>query len=306
MQDAIIQEWSSTTGEPLEKRLWAPQGEPRAIVQLVHGMAEHIARYDATAKRLTAEGFLVVGHTCLGHGTQAKRLGWFAAQDGWDALVADVHALRLQTQAEHPGVPYFLLGHSMGSFVVRTYCLTHEAGLAGVILSGTGHFDPPLLTAALTIARVQCALGGAQKPSHLLETMSFAGYNRDWSPVRTAFDWLSKDTEVVDRYIADPLCGFPFTAAGYRDMFTGLKRLYPRYLAAMDKSVPIRLFSGASDPVGGRGEGVKITVAELKAAGIADVTWQLYEGGRHEMLNETEREQVCSDLVAWLNARLSA
>lgn len=300
MSEAIKSTFPSITGATLDALLWKPEGEVRGIVQLVHGMAEHIQRYDATAMRLNEAGFAVVGHNHLGHGENAQLLGWFADQDGWNALVEDVHTLRTQTQQLFPGAPYFLLGHSMGSFIVRTYCQTHESGLAGVILSGTGHFDPPILNTALAIANLQCALGGEKKPGKLLEKMSFAGYNRDWSPVRTPFDWLSKDTDIVDLYVADPLCGFPFTASGYRDMFRGLKRLYPQYLNAMDKTVPVRLFSGASDPVGARGAGPKTTMQELLAAGVTDVTLKLYEGGRHEMLNEVEHEVVWNDLVSWL------
>lgn len=306
MGEAILGTFISTAGCALDTRLWKPEGEPRGIVQLVHGMAEHIDRYDATAKRLNEAGFAVVGHNQLGHGTQAALPGYFADEDGWNALVDDVHALRLQTQKTLPETPYFMLGHSMGSFIVRTYCLRYEAGLQGVILSGTGHFDPPLVSVGLSIAQLQCALGMRKKPSKLLEGISFAGYNRDWSPVRTPFDWLSKDTAVVDRYVANPLCGFPFTASGYRDLFTGLKNLYPQNLGTMDRDVPIRLFSGACDPVGGRGMGPKTTMRELLDAGVRDVSLKLYEGGRHEMLNETEHETVWNDLVAWLEEHLPA
>lgn len=306
MSDAMIGTMLSKTGCKLETREWIPEGAPVGVVQLVHGMAEHIARYDWIAKQLNAAGYVAVGHTQLGHGKMAETPGWFAKSDGWDALVEDVQRLREQTQQKYPGLPYFLLGHSMGSFIARTYCQKYEAGLAGVVLSGTGHFEPLILNVGLFLANVQCAFGGAKKPSKLLESISFMGYNSGWSPTRTAFDWLSKDTDVVDRYVADPLCGFPFTAGGYRDMFTGLKRLYPQNLAAMDKDVPILLFSGASDPVGARGAGVKTTVAELQNAGIKNVTFKLYENGRHEMLNETERETVSKDLIAWLAAQRKA
>jgi alpha-beta hydrolase superfamily lysophospholipase len=302
--EAILGVLTSVTGALLEKREWRPQGAPRAVVQIVHGMAEHIARYDAFAKRLNEAGFLVVGHTYLGHGEQAETLGWFAERNGWDALEEDVNALRRETRQAYPTIPYFLLGHSMGSFIVRTYCQKYEAGLTGVILSGTGHFDPPILNVGLLLANLQCLFGRAKKPSKLLGGISFAGYNKAWLPARTAFDWLSKDTEIVDRYVADPYCGFPFTSAGYRDMFRGLKRLYPECLAAMDKDVPVRLFSGACDPVGTRGAGVKTTMRELLDAGVKDVSMKLYENGRHEMLNEVDRETVWNDLIAWMEEYL--
>jgi alpha-beta hydrolase superfamily lysophospholipase len=296
---------TSVTGARLERREWRPQGAPRAVVQIVHGMAEHIARYDALAQRLNEAGFLVVGHTHLGHGDQAETLGWFASHGGWDALVEDVHILRGETQRAYPDTPYFLLGHSMGSFIVRTYCQRYEAGLAGVILSGTGHYDPLTVNMGLMIANLQCLLGGGRKPGKLLGAISFAGYNKAWKPARTAFDWLTRDTEIVDRYVADPYCGFPFTGSGYRDLFRGLRRLYPAHLASMDKTVPVRLFSGAEDPVGKRGAGVKITMRELLDAGVEDVSLKLYEGARHETLNETNRQEVWNDLVQWIEEELT-
>ncbi len=304
MGEPIIGTYPSVTGVTLEKRIWLPEGKPRAILQLVHGMAEYIARYDETAKRLNEAGIAVVGHDQLGHGPGAKLPGWIADQDGWGALVRDVHALRQHTQAAYPGVPYFMLGHSMGSFILRTYVQKNEAGLSGVVLSGTAHFDPMLLNVGLLLANIQCLCGMRKKPSKLLNNMSFGGYNKDFMPARTAFDWLSTNTDNVDRYVADPLCGFPFTAGAYRDLFRGLKTLYPKNLATMEKNVPVRLFSGALDPVGARGESVKITAKELVDAGVKNVTWHLYPEGRHEMLNEVQRETVWSDLIEWMDQHL--
>ncbi len=293
----------SVAGSMLYPRLWKPEGDIRAIVQILHGMAEHIDCYDETAKRLNQAGIMVVGHNHLGHGEQAEQLGHFG-RGGFDALVQDAHAVRLEVQKDYPDVPYFLFGHSMGSFVARNYCLVQEQGLNGVILSGTGHFPPPLVTVGLMLAKLFCALGGERKPSKFLENMSFAGYNKDWSPVRTDKDWISRNTDKVDSYIADPLCGFTFTAGAYRDMFLGLKKLYPQNLSAMDTSVPVLLYAGASDPVGGRGAGVKKVAAEMKAAGVQDVTVKLYENGRHEMHNEPNREQVVQDMIDWITTRL--
>ncbi|HPF88308.1 MAG TPA: lysophospholipase [Candidatus Limiplasma sp.] len=295
--------FQSVTGQTLTKRVWKPEGEVRAIVQIVHGMAEYIDCYDETAKRLNQAGFLVVGHTHLGHGKDAEVLGWFGS-GGFDALVEDVHTLRKDTQKEYPDVPYFLLGHSMGSFIVRNYCLKHEQGLRGVILSGTGYFTPGTVGMGLVLANLLCAFGGEKKPAKLLENISFAGYNTEWAPPRTPFDWISRNEAKVDAYIADPLCGFTFTAGGYRDMFRGLQKLYPDNLSAMDKEIPILLYSGASDPVGGRGTGVQKVAAELKAAGVEDVTMKLYPNGRHEMHNEPNREEVFSDLIDWIVSRL--
>lgn len=293
--------FQSVTGKQLIKRVWKPEGEARAIVQIAHGMAEHIACYDEMAKRLNRAGILVVGHNHLGHGEEAELLGWFGP-GGFGALVEDVHTLRRETQKEYPDLPYFLLGHSMGSFVVRNYCLKHEQGLSGVALSGTGHFPPGLVNMGLFLADLLCAFGGEKKPANLVKNVSFAGYNKEWAPPRTSLDWISRNEQKVDAYIADPLCGFTFTAGAYRDMFRGLKNLYPQNLSAMDIKVPILMYSGASDPVGGRGEGVRKVAGELRAAGVEDVTVKLYPQGRHEMHNEPNREEVFADLIDWLDS----
>lgn len=300
MSAAIQATFPSVAGQQLEKRLWLPEGEPKAILQLVHGMAEYIDRYDETAKQMNEAGFLVVGHTHLGHGPGAQQLGHFSKKNGWDALIDDTHALRKETAAAYPNLPYFLLGHSMGSFVVRTYCLKYEQGLAGVILSGTGHFDPITLGAGKLIANLQCALGSAEKPSKMLERISTSGNNQKYENPRTDFDWISADDAVVDAYLADPYCGFTFTARAYRDMFTGLSRLYPKYLTEMEKDIPVYLFSGSMDPVGKYGEGVKKVAGEIQAAGVLSVSIKLYEGGRHEMFNERDRQVVWGDLILWM------
>ena len=303
MGEMIRDTFASVTGETLQMRTWLPEGEPKAILQLVHGMAEHIDRYDAPAKKLNEAGYLVVGHTHLGHGTDAATHGYFAKENGWTALEDDVHALRQRMQQQYPALPYFLLGHSMGSFVVRSYCLRYEQGLKGVIISGTGHFDPAILNLGGMIAALQCAFGMEKKPSKLLNDLNFKANNKQIENPRTDFDWLTRDAAEVDRYIADPLCGFTFTAGGYRDLFAGLKRLYPAKLAAMDKDVPVLLFSGDKDPVGASGEGVRKVAAELTAAGVKDVTLKLYPDARHETLNETNREEVVGDLIAWLESK---
>ena len=296
--------FASVTGKKLECFHCPAQGKPRAVVQLVHGMVEHIHRYEATAERLSKAGFAVVGHTHLGHGALAETKGYFAPKDGWDALLEDTHSLRVLTQREYPGLPYFLLGHSMGSCVVRTYCLKHEKGLAGVILSGTGHFDKPIVAAGKLIADIQCAVGMEKKPSELLKKISFGGYLKGIEDVQTGNEWISRDREAVARYSADPLCGFTFTAGAYRDMFTGLSRLYPEKLGAMYKDIPVYLFAGDKDPVGAQGAGVAKVADEIRKAGVTDVEVKLYPGGRHEMFNELNREEAWDDLIQWIDSKL--
>lgn len=304
MGEPIFGAFRSVTGEMLEKCLWPADGEAKGVVQFVHGMAEHIRRYDWAARQLNRAGYTVVGHTHLGHGEAAPIKGYFADQGGWDAVLADTHTLRQDTQSDLPHLPYFLLGHSMGSFVARCYALVYGEGLRGLIISGTGHFAKPIVTAGSAIAAVQCLFGGAKKPSMLLHNMNFAANNKTVPSPRTDSDWLTRDDSQVDLYRADPLCGFPFTAKAYADMFDGLKRLYPDKLSALPAELPIYMFSGDSDPVGAMGKGVQRVHDELRAAGAENLTLRLYPGGRHEMFNEINRDEVIGDLVAWLDGQL--
>lgn len=295
----------SVTGQRLDRRLWRPEGEPRAVVQLVHGMAEHIDRYDAPARALAEAGFAVVGHTHLGHGPKAALKGHFGDEHGWANLVEDVHALRLQTQAFFPGLPYFILGHSMGSFVTRCYLMDHGEGLAGAILSGTGYFAPAMVKAALAAANLVCLFGGARKPSALIDKLAFGASNKAFAPARTPFDWLSRDEAQVDKYIADPNCGFLFTGSGYREMFRGLNRLNRLGdLKRMNPDLPVLFFSGDHDPVGSMGKGVNRVAEQFRAAGLHNVSVHLYPEGRHEMFNELNGEDVYADVVVWLNHQL--
>ena len=290
----------SVTGQELELLCMPCEGAAKGVVQLVHGMAEHIRRYEDTAKALNAAGYHVVGHTHLGHGEGAKIKGYFAEKDGWEAVLADTHAVRQWAQERFPGLKYFLLGHSMGSFVVRCYALRHT-DLDGLIISGTGHFDKPILTAGGLIAGLQGLFGGAAKPCKLLHTMNFAANNRTVENPKTECDWLSRDEKQVAAYAADPLCGFMFTAKAYGDMFDGLRMLYPEKLSGMNKDCPVYMFSGDHDPVGANGAGVRKVHDELKLAAIRDLTLKPYEGGRHEMFNEINRQEVWQDLVSWLD-----
>ena len=290
--------FSSTAGPALDARLWRPEGAPRAVVQLVHGMAEHMDRYDPVARRLNRAGLAVIGHTHLGHGPRAQRQGYFADHDGWQRLIDDVHRLRGIAQEQFPGLPYLMLGHSMGSFVTRCYLQEHGEGLAGAMLSGTGHFDRKTVTEALAAANLVCLFGGARKPSALIDRLAFGGYNKPFAPCRTDFDWLSRADAEVDKYVADPYCGFLFTGSGYRELFRGLKRLTDlEALRRMPKELPLLLFSGDSDPVGGMGRGVEQVAREMRDAGMEHVEVRLYPGGRHEILNETNRDEVVRDVI---------
>ena len=293
--------FSSCTGEKLEYCMWFPEGDPRAVIQLVHGMAEHIDRYDATARALTRAGFSVVAHNHLGHGAQAPVKGWFGEKNGWQHLIDDVHLFRQCVQEHEPGVPYILLGHSMGSFVVRCYLMQYAQGLAGAILSGTGYFPKPVVMAGLGLANLVCLCGGGKKPSKLIDSIAFGANNKAVKDPRTPFDWLTRAEEVVDRYIADPCCGFLFTGAGYRDMFSGLNRL--TNIGNMPARLPVLFLSGEADPVGS-GDGVRRVAEEFRAAGMQHVDVKLYPEGRHEMFNEINREEVWQDVIHWVERLL--
>ena len=284
-------------------RIWAPEGQPRAIVQFVHGMAEHIDRYDRPARALNAAGILAAGRNHRGHGKDAQLLGYFADEKGWDALIEDAHAVSLDLKRRWPGVPFFLLGHSMGSFLAREYALRFGQELDGLILSGTGFYPRPLCASGQLLAR----LSPKKKPARFVNGIAFAGNNKPFAPGRTGFEWLSRDEKEVDKYVSDPLCGFCFTGSAFADFFGGLLALTDESrLQKMPKELPVCFMSGDHDPVGQMGEGVKRVAEQFKTAGMRDVTVRLYENARHELFNEINRDEVTRDLIAWLNGKTGA
>ncbi len=297
---------SSVTGNLLEMAIWYPQDEAKGVIQIIHGMAEHIGRYEETAQRLTEKGFAVVCHNHLGHGAMAQIKGYFGEKMGWDALIEDVDRVRKKAQEEFPDTPYFLLGHSMGSFVLRCYLQSPKVkGLKGVVISGTGYFAKPLALFAKGFAKTLCFLGFKKKEAKIIDTLAFAGGNKQFAPVKTPYDWTSRDEEKVAQYAKDPLCGFIFTGKGYYDMFTGITRLTnKKNLDLMDKDLPVYFFSGDEDPVGKNGKGVKKVVEDFKNHGVKNISIKLYPKGRHEMLNEINREEVVEDLVTWVQKQL--
>lgn len=294
-------DFQSVSGKPLRATAYLPEGEIRGIVQIVHGMSEHIGRYEMPGKALAEAGFIAVGHSHLGHGETADVLGHFGDEGGWDALLGDIHLLRQTMQKEYPHAPYFVLGHSMGSFLTRCYIQREGAGLAGAVISGTGYYNKPTVWAGLALARCHMALGKGREPAKLIDKMAFSGHNRQFSPGRTGHEWLSRDEGRVDSYMEDPLCGFMFTAKGYHDLFTGLHRLTKKQgLETMPHSMPVYFFSGTEDPVGQNGKGVIRVVGDFLAAGMEKVAVRLYPGGRHEMFNEINAQEVIDELIGWL------
>ncbi len=279
--------------------IWMPETAPRAIIQIFHGMAEHIERYDRTARELTRRGYVVAGHNHKGHGpeTPEDQLGYFYAADGWRKIVEDGHAVSEYLKKRFPGIPLVLLGHSMGSFVARDYIMRYPGEPDALILSGTGWHPTGLCLAGLTMAR----FAKPDKPAPQIDKIAFSGNNKPFQPARTPFDWLSRDKAEVDKYIADPLCGFVFTGRAFHDMFTGLLGLTRlEGLEHVNVDMPVCFISGDSDPVGGMSKGVLTVADQFKKAGLKDVTVKLYHNARHELFNEMNRDEVIADLSAWL------
>ena len=281
-------------------RIWTSAEPPKAIVQLVHGMAEHIDRYDRMAKALNAAGFLVCGRNHRGHGPEAELLGYFADKDGWDVILSDAHDVSLDIKKQYPGVPFFLLGHSMGSFLAREYALRYGNELDGLILSGTGFYPKALCSSG----RMMAKLSPQRKPAQFVNNIAFAGNNKPFASGRTGFEWLSRDEKEVDKYVADPLCGFCFTGSAFADFFGGLLALTDEgRLSSMPKDLPVYFMSGDHDPVGQMGKGVRQVAEQFKKAGMKDITVKLYHDARHELFNEINREEVIGDLTAWLREK---
>ena len=305
-QDFYFQ--SSTGRTSIHALKCVPDGKPRAVVQIAHGIAEHIDRYRPFMEFLADNGFVVAGNDHLGHGKSIRvpeEQGFFAEKDGWWRVVDDMDKLHDIMSKEYPELPYVLFGHSMGSFLTRTYLIKHPDKYDGVILSGTGHQSPALVLGGNAAASVMAKLNGAMGDGTKLDSLAFGSYLSKIENPRTKFDWLSRDAEQVDKYIADPLCGFVGKIGLYRDMMQGIKFITDKKnIAQMNKEKPVYFMSGDGDPVGDYGKGVERAYKAFCDAGLHDVFMRLYPGGRHEMLNETNKEQVYQDILNWLNEKI--
>ena len=294
------------SGVKLHCCAWEPLNSPRAIVQIIHGVAEHISRYREFAEYLTQQGILVVGEDHPGHGyteTTDDVTGYLTG--GWNGTIDCVHALCEHTREQHPGIPYFMLGHSMGSFLLRSYLFDSRCSIDGAILSGTGWLPRMLLRTGCAVCHMEKTRIGDKCVSNLLNTMMFGGYNNGIKQRRTTHDWLTTDETVVDNYIADPLCGFPVTVQLCREMFTGMvQNQNTANLRQMDKSIPVLFAAGTDDPVGNMGKGVLRTVRAFQSCSVQDVTVNLYPGMRHEILNEKSKITVFSDILNWIFCRI--
>ena len=301
------EEWYSpaASGEgKIYSQCWLPDA-PRAVVLAFHGMAEHSGRYDAFASFLAQRGFAVFMNDHAGHGRSALTRGYFAKENGWQAVLADLRRLQADAQDRCPGLPVFVLGHSMGSFLARGYIARWGEGLAGAVICGTMGANP-LLGFARALAGAQAALRGPKSEARLIEALSTGGYHRQF-PGEGPSAWLATDRAVQQAFDADPDCGFTFTAGAYRDMFGGLAAVTgPKWAAKVPKGLPVFVIAGDRDPVGANGKGPAQVYGWLRQAGARDARLRLYAGMRHEILNEKGKEQVWQEVLAWLEEHLPA
>ena len=299
---------SSTGKNLLHARKCIPDGKPRAVVQIEHGVADHISRYDGLMEYLASNGIVCVGDDHLGHGESIRspeEQGFFAEENGWDYVIRDVDALRDLTRREYPDLPYIFFGHSMGSFIVRTYLIRHPGKYDAAILSGTGHQNKLMILGGWAAANLMARTKGPAADGKALNDMAFGSYCKKIPDPRTPFDWISRDQAAVDKYIDDPYCGFVCKVGLYRDMMGAVRFITDqKNIDKMNKEAPVYFMSGDADPVGDYGVGVEKAYQAFCRAGLKDVTIRLYPGGRHEMLNETNRETVKKDILDWINEKL--
>ena len=293
--------------QPVAAYVYLPSQRPyRGVVQISHGMCEYILRYEPFCQFLAQAGFVVCGADHLGHGQTAPEksaLGLLGEKSGHLFLTENLNLLCDLMRSRFADLPYFLLGHSMGSFVARDFLAKYGYKLQGALISGTSGGNS-LAGLGIAVAKALIFLTGGKRPSRLLTAMAFGSYNKRFEK-RTRYDWLSRDEAVVDAYVADAYCNFMFTARGYLDLFTVLRRVsQPEWAGCVPKELPVLLFAGEEDPVGDYGQGVKAVYDRLQRAGLQRVELKLYPGGRHEMLNEINRQEVYADVRAFLESCL--
>ena len=289
---------------------WIPQkGEIKGVLQIVHGMVEHIDRYDDFANYLAEKGFVVVGNDHLGHGASVKQdsdRGYFCKKDGETILVRDVHRLKKLTQKAFPRKPYFILGHSMGSFIARKYIMEYGKGIDGAIIMGTGFKPMYLLKLGVCLTKVFSKIRGERYRSKFINNRAFGSFNRQFSSARGEHDWLTKDKQQVAAYESDERNDFIFTLNGYETLFKILIYIQEeKNFVNVRKDLPVFFVSGAEDPVGDCGEGVKKVYQLFKSVGYSKLDIKLYKDDRHEILNESDKDVVYKDLENWIMQQIS-
>ncbi len=293
-------------GREISLRQWVPAGEPRCVIQIIHGMGEHAGRYARFAAAAVDRGFAVCAHDHRGHGEHADVRNHFADAGGWQLLNNDVQLVNDDLRQGFAGSPVVMLGHSMGSFLAQTFAMHFGARLSGLILSGSTWPSRLQLIPALLIARIESWRLGARGESALLDTLGFASFNKQFAPTRTDFDWLSRDEAEVDRYVASEICGGPFSCAAWKDLLGGLLDISSdAAIGRVPADLPILITGGAAaDPVGGGKRMSKLAMHYAQTA-HARLTVKIYADGRHEMLNETNRDEVTHDWLDWVETTTS-
>lgn len=286
--------------------VWTADGfiKYKGIIQIAHGMEEHILRYERFAAFLAKQGFIVCGNDHTGHGRSVEHWedrGFFGEEEGsWQYLIEDMRYVMTFIKQKFGELPYFLIGHSMGSFLAREFCANWGNELSGAIFMGTSGGNP-FLDIAILLSKEGAALKGAKARGYSVSRLAFGAFNVKFAPKRTNYDWLSSNEEAVDAFLKDEKCGFVFTYAGYRELFLLLKQVSCKEWAErMPKALPMLLISGKDDPVGDYGKGVEKVYHWLKNAGCENIEMKLYTGGRHELLQETFQKQVYRFLLRWI------
>ena len=301
----------STDGKTqLHGMRWEPEGgSVRAVLQICHGVAEHIARYDAFARYLNGLGIAVGGHDHLGHGLSLPEGGtpvYFGEGNTWNTVVDDIYVLHQRIRLWYPDVPLCIMGHSMGSFLTRTYLIRYPGTVKAAVIMGTGWQPKAVIAGGMAVAKAVGAVVGENGTSDLVTNLAFGAYNKLFAPNRTSCDWLSADEDNVDAYMADPLCGADATVGLFRQMLSGIRfNQKLSNLRQMDPRIPVLFVAGEKDPVGDCGNGVRRTYQEFRRAGVQDCTLKLYPGLRHEILNEkAQQQQIFEDIGQWLTSKL--
>ena len=301
----------STDGKTqLHGMRWEPEGgSVRAVLQICHGVAEHIARYDAFARYLNGLGIAVVGHDHLGHGLSLPEGGtpvYFGEGNTWNTVVDDIYVLHQRIRLWYPDVPLCIMGHSMGSFLTRTYLIRYPGTVKAAVIMGTGWQPKAVIAGGMAVAKAAGAVVGENGTSDLVTNLAFGAYNKLFAPNRTSCDWLSADEDNVDAYMADPLCGADATVGLFQQMLSGIRfNQKLSNLRQMDPRIPVLFVAGEKDPVGDCGNGVRRTYQEFRRAGVQDCTLKLHPGLRHEILNEkAQQQQIFEDIGQWLTSKL--
>ena len=278
---------------------WIPENAPKAILQIAHGMVEHIERYSDFAAYLAENGIYVTGHSHLGHGKSMigkEKMGYFASPNGNECVIEDIHSLRKLTQEKYPGVPYFLMGHSMGSFLTRQYLGMYADGLSGAIIMGTGEQPDAILAGGKLVCKMIAAFKGWEHRSNFVNSLVIGGFEKEMGK-----GWLSRNEENVKTYAKDPLSGFVFTLNAFYHMFDGMSKMNAQEKKGnFPKELPIFFVAGSEDPVGGHGKGVETVYERYVAKGAKNARIKLYADDRHEILNECDKEIVYKDLLEWI------